>query len=64
MIVYCCIACGCAVQESEVHWYENEVYCSCKCIPEAFECQECGEISENAFECDHCQGDDLILFTN
>lgn len=32
MQVYCCRTCGCAVQESEAHWYLGEVYCSCKCV--------------------------------
>lgn len=30
---------------------------------EYFECQECGELSQCATECDHCQGDDLILYS-
>lgn len=63
MVVYCCVTCGCSVQESEAHWYENEVYCSCKCVPdsevETFECQACGELSENWWSCDHCGHDDL-----
>lgn len=31
--------------------------------PELYECMECGELSENPFECDHCQCDDLILYS-
>lgn len=62
MIVYCCTTCGCAVQESEAYWKNETVYCSVACTSdevETFECQECGEHSENWWSCDHCGHDDL-----
>ena len=31
--------------------------------PELYECMECGELSECPTECDHCQCDDLILYS-
>ena len=30
---------------------------------ELYECMECGELSECPTECDHCQCDDLILYS-